>query len=221
MSSLDNSAYEGATYVGDLNSPVPLGRTFDTVIDFGTTEHIFDVVAALRNAIALCRIGGRILHSLPANGECGHGLYQFSPELFLSLYSERNGFEETRIWMAKLVEERHWWRVLPPRPGQRVTANGAPATFLLCITNKVREVASLSVQQSDYVKAWDAGDYAPSIERPRVERLRNALVGSAIADVTNVAYRSWFSKGGLTRYNDCLRKVLIADEVKGSLAGAA
>ena len=45
----------------------------------------------------LCKNGGTIIHSLPSNNNCGHGFWQFSPELFFSLYNEKNGFKNNEM----------------------------------------------------------------------------------------------------------------------------
>lgn len=213
VESVDNSDYEGATYVADLNTAVDLGKRFDTVLDFGTSEHVFDVAALFRNVVGLCEEGGRIAHVVPANSECGHGFYQFSPELFLSLYSDVNGFTNTKVYVATLLDERNWFKVLPAQPGIRIMANALTATFILCTSTKVRDVPALAVQQSDYVHAWEANGYVNRIDRPAIEKIRNKLKGSSIAVPLSTMYRTWFGKTGLTKYNDHLEKVSINSQI--------
>jgi len=93
--SLDFSDYEGADIVHDLNLPLPakLEALSSFVYDGGTIEHVFDVAQALQNVMKLTKLGGTILLSSPANGQCGHGFYQFSPELFYRVL-EANGFAD-------------------------------------------------------------------------------------------------------------------------------
>ena len=107
VDSIDNSDYEGATIVADFNRPIPvqLESRYDTVLDFGCTEHIFDVAQPVRNVSALYRVGGRILYCIPSNGCCGHGSYQFSPELFWSWYSKANGYSDTEVFLADLCDK--------------------------------------------------------------------------------------------------------------------
>src|SRR5690606_4421455 len=63
VDSVDNSGYEGATLIHDMNQPLPASSgEYDTVVELGTVEHIFNVSQALANMIALCREGGQILH---------------------------------------------------------------------------------------------------------------------------------------------------------------
>ncbi len=155
VESFDNSSYEGATFVHDFNKPLSPSKTYDTVIDYGSLEHIFNITQALANVSALCKVGGQILHALPANNYCGHGFWQFSPELFFSLYSTSNGYTETRIFIADMEDESHWYEVKKPRAGQRAEVVSHVPLILLVRTKKGGAVRHDSVQQSDYSHAWE------------------------------------------------------------------
>ena len=156
VDSVDASPYEAATIVHDMNLPWPAdaeGRgSYDAVLDFGCLEHVFNFPAAWRNCVDLCRVGGHLLHALPANNLSGHGFYQFSPELFFSLYRPERGFELRGIWMAEKADLRHWWKVADPRVRRRrVTLRNSHETYLLVIARKLAEVGPLPApQQSDY-----------------------------------------------------------------------
>ena len=91
--SLDASDFEGATYVQDMNQPVPdaLKERFDAIFDGGTLEHVFNLSVALKNCMEMTRVGGRFYMHTCANNLCGHGFYQFSPELFYRVFSPENG----------------------------------------------------------------------------------------------------------------------------------
>jgi hypothetical protein len=91
VDSLDVSDYENATIVLDLGKPCCFNQRFDTIIDFGSLEHIFDAATAFRNLVDLCEMGGRIMHLLPVNNLNGHGFWQFSSDLIHSLYCGPNG----------------------------------------------------------------------------------------------------------------------------------
>jgi hypothetical protein len=80
---LDYSDYQGASIIHDLNQSIPPGLEgkFDTVIDSGTIEHIFNFPVAIANCMKMVRLGGRLFIITVANNHCGHGFYQFSPEL--------------------------------------------------------------------------------------------------------------------------------------------
>lgn len=167
VASLDASGYEGASYVWDLNLDLKADfPQFDTVIDAGTLEHVFDVRTSFGNIARACKIGGQILHILPANNFVGHGFYQFSPEFFFSLYSEARGFADTEVYLADLARINAWWKVMPPTGTARSTAMSSHETYTLVRTRKIAESAeSRPVQQSDYVSSWaecDDGTASPA-----------------------------------------------------------
>jgi hypothetical protein len=134
--SFDNSAYENATHVIDLNKPLVIGKAYDTVIDLGCLEHIYNAPQALRTASEMCADGGQILHLLPANNFCGHGFWQFSPELFFSLYSDANGYRETEIFLADAANENCWFEVKRPGSGNRAETSSATGVFVLVRTTR-------------------------------------------------------------------------------------
>ena len=108
------------------------------MLDFGCLEHVFDFPVAWRNCVALCRVGGHLLHSLPANNLSGHGFYQFSPELFFNLYQAKNGFELLGLWFALKADPRHWWKVADPAAvRRRVTLRNAHEVYMLVLARKL------------------------------------------------------------------------------------
>lgn len=96
---LDASNFEGADFVHDLNQPLPpeLKERFDLVYDGGTLEHVFNFPVALKNCMEMLRPGGRFFTHAGTNNWCGHGFYQFSPELYFRVFSEENGFAIERM----------------------------------------------------------------------------------------------------------------------------
>src|SRR5258708_37485432 len=95
----------------DVGKPLVSDEEYETIIDCGTAEHIFEVSQVLRNLSGLCASGGQIVHVLPANNFCGHGFWQFSPELFFSLYSAASGYGETEVFLADLRDPGEWFEV--------------------------------------------------------------------------------------------------------------
>ena len=61
-----------------------LGR-YDTIIDYGTSEHVFNFPQALVNAYNLLADDGVYIFDLPLSGWLSHCLYQFTPSYFLSI----------------------------------------------------------------------------------------------------------------------------------------
>lgn len=170
VTSFDASDYEKATVVHDMNKPLHHDRTYDTVLDFGTLEHVFDVAAALGNVAALCKAGGRIIHVLPANNYSGHGFWQFSPELFFSLYSAPNGFAGTEVYIAELDDDLHWWRAATPANAVRVEYTSASRSYVIALTTKQAALTRQDVQQSDYVANWGGVQHqaTPSVLSARI-----------------------------------------------------
>jgi hypothetical protein len=153
VDSWDYSDFEGATCIADLNKPLVTVSGYDTVIDCGSLEHIYNAPEALKNLSLMCAEGGRILHVLPSNNYCGHGFWQFSPELFFSLYSQTNGYQGTRVFLAGIAPDR-WYEVKPPDNGRRVDITSATKLLILVTTRRMTRFRHENVQQSDYVHAW-------------------------------------------------------------------
>jgi len=159
VDSYDFSDYEGATFTHDFNKPLPSNLTgpeylYDTIIDSGSIEHIFNVPQALKNISNMCKIGGTILLILPANNFCGHGFWQMSPELFFSLYSDANGYAETEVFLAGHTDNKNWYKVKKPKNEIRNALKNRSQVYVLVRTKKVRNVLHDTVQQSDYVYVW-------------------------------------------------------------------
>jgi len=156
VDSIDNSGYEDASIIYDYNNPIPeiLKNQYDTVLDFGCSEHIFDVAQAFKNTIDVCKVGGTILHLLPADGFCGHGFYQFTPEFFFSLYSKENGFEQTEVFLSDLYDPKRWYQVNKPNNGQRINIRTKNETYIIVKTKKNSD-KQFSLQQSDYTHLWN------------------------------------------------------------------
>ena len=157
VESIDNSNYEESTYVHDLNKAPPLNLVgkYDTVFDGGCLEHIYNAPQALKNCSLFCKPGGQILHVLPANNFCGHGFWQFSPELFFSLYSADNGYAETEVFLADLANTKRWYQVHPPSNGKRVNVYSSSSLYVLVRTVLQKEnFDHINVQQSDYIFEW-------------------------------------------------------------------
>ena len=78
---LDNSAYEGAQVIHDLNEPLPesLHSSYDTVIEIGVLEHIFNIGVAMKSVAQMVRPDGRFLSVNVADNHLGHGFWQLGP----------------------------------------------------------------------------------------------------------------------------------------------
>jgi hypothetical protein len=194
VESFDNSTYEGATYIADMNKPLAIQKRYDTVIDGGCLEHIYNAPQALDNVSQMCSAGGQILHILPANNFCGHGFWQFSPELFFSLYSEANGYKNTQVFLADLWDERFWFEVKKPRVGSRVSVISKVPVYALVRTNRTAVFSHQNVQQSDYVYEWNqkalASEPAPMRSSAR-DRIKKVIKGYPVWPIARLLNKKW------------------------------
>jgi SAM-dependent methyltransferase len=189
--SLDASAFEGADFVHDMNRAVgdELKQRFDLVYDGGTLEHVFNFPVALQNCMEMLRPGGSFIAHTIANNWCGHGFYQFSPELFYNVLGADNGFEVERMILHVVGPYNRWYEVADPaKIRSRVELfNSFPLQLL--VQARRRSVVPLFAtppQQNDYSQRWveqspdQPNPFAPSRPRlaefiPGVMRLKNVL----------------------------------------------
>ena len=93
VGSLDYSEYEGADLIWNLNQPLiaPTGpmdeavSSFDLILDYGTSEHVFSPAMTCWNATVLLKQDGYLNSCIPVLGCCDHGFYQFSPSFFYAI----------------------------------------------------------------------------------------------------------------------------------------
>ena len=163
--SIDYSAYENATIIHDMNNSLPpdLKGKFSVVVDAGTLEHVFNYPVALKNCMELLKSGGVFMSITPTNNFMGHGFYQFSPELFFSVFTQANGFELLKLLICETYDDSQWYEVSKPKGGNagRVTLINHQPTYLMCIARRLDdkcEPFKSAPQQSDYVDAWNASD---------------------------------------------------------------
>ena len=158
----DNSPYEGATHIHDLNLPIADSAkgAYSAVLDGGSLEHVFDFPRAIRNCMELLAVGGHYLAITPANNFMGHGFYQFSPELYYSVLAPQNGFAVVRMIAFEDRWRATWYAVPNPREvGTPVTLMNGRPVLLLVLAKRLAEVPIFAAapQQSDYVATWSRG----------------------------------------------------------------
>jgi SAM-dependent methyltransferase len=194
VDSVDVSDYERATHVHDMNLPLPraLKGQYDTAIDAGSLEHIFNFPTAVKSMMEAVRPGGRVLIQTPANNYFGHGFYQFSPELFFRVFSAPQGFRTRRVVVFEHFFPCHffeapWFEVRDPDEARaRVQLVGKRPLLMMVEAEKVEErpIFETPPQQSDYTRAWARGDATAGLVHrnlPLGRRLKERLLRLPLA----------------------------------------
>lgn len=184
VSAMDYSAYEGADIIHDLNKPVQsaLANRFDAVIDGGSLEHVFNFPIAIASIMSMLRIGGRLFMTTPANNLCGHGMYQFSPELMFRIFAAENGFEivhlrlvEAHFPSVELTRNRRVYEVRDPAEAKSRVGFMSKRPVMMMVEARKLAAVPLFVQsplQSDYVNTWGADPETKRVDRSSAVALR-------------------------------------------------
>lgn len=199
VNTLDYSSYEGADLIHDLNRPIPdeLKAQFDVVIEAGSLEHVFNFPIAIANLMQMTKVGGTIFASTVSNNLCGHGFYQFSPELIFRIFTSENGFKlgkvlalEARYPGIELAPISGAFEVSDPASvGGRVGLMTKRPIMLFFDARKTAEspLFARPPMQSDYAVAWLSNDKPAPARMPQWIRslplyssFRNWLSGTSI-----------------------------------------
>jgi len=89
------------TTVLDLNRallPSEFRGRFDLVLNFGTTEHIFNQLNAFKIIHEALKVGGFVYHQLPASGFTDHGYFTYTGRFFFDL-AGFNDYEIVEFWL--------------------------------------------------------------------------------------------------------------------------
>lgn len=86
--SMDVFDNEAPTYIHDLNNPVPesLHNKFDTIMDFGTLDHVYDMRTAIANIVNMLKVGGVVVIYDAMIGWHNQSYYNFQPPFFLDTF---------------------------------------------------------------------------------------------------------------------------------------
>jgi hypothetical protein len=183
INAMDYSAYEGADIIHDLNTPVAadLSNRFDAVIDGGSLEHVFNFPVAIASLMTMVRVGGRLFMTTPANNMCGHGMYQFSPELMFRIFSPENGFEVVRLQLVEarfpsveLTRNRRVYEVRDPAEVRSRVRFVSKRPVMMMVEAKKLVAMPLFVRpplQSDYVSHWTGQDIPATSLTPRLREV--------------------------------------------------
>lgn len=141
IDSIDNSNYEDAKYIHNLNYPIleEFKNKYDYIFDGGTTEHIFNIPQVFENIIDMLDIGGLFVSVTCNNNFSGHGMYQFSPELYLSSLNTKYGMEIIDMFIGENNKtEEHWINVNSYNGSRNMTKLSTNLeTYIIIIARKI------------------------------------------------------------------------------------
>lgn len=157
--SLDGFQHENPDIVWDLNQPVTeeMKNSYSCLIDGGTMEHVFDVPQLLHNCFSMLKEGGLYISMVPTNNFNGHGLYQFSPDFFYSVFSEANGMKIKDVFIVKFSAKNKVWKLnsSPAANGARIQFDVNTQTEIYVIAEKTGPTPEkITAQQTDYEEGW-------------------------------------------------------------------
>lgn len=210
VTSIDFDDYEGSNLTIDLSLRFKNLQKlqFDTILDFGSLEHISNPLIALENIFNLLAPKGKILHCNPANGSLGHGFYQFSPEFFQNAY-RYCGAAKTVTYLVNRNRPKVFWLVAEVPEGARVNIRKNKNNIYNCvyveksISNK--KISHINFQQRDYIKRWKNNSLPPKIWLKGIKnRYWLSRVKGMLIDSLNM------KKSKLNKHNPYLTKVIIS-----------
>jgi hypothetical protein len=129
-----------------MNQPIHR-QPYDFILDGGTIEHIFNTPQVCENIIHLLNVGGVYLSITPNNNFSGHGMYQFSPEFYLSAFSEEYGMKVMELYLAKVGTGMEEWINVNSYQGGRNTSS-YDEVYIIAIIQKVSMERKSLIHQS-------------------------------------------------------------------------
>ncbi|HKY31128.1 MAG TPA: methyltransferase domain-containing protein [Candidatus Polarisedimenticolia bacterium] len=153
----------------DLDRRYGFTRQYELVVNTGTSEHVFNQAAFLRNAHNLSAPGGLMLHIVPFTGYTNHGFYNYQPNIFFDL-AAANQYQLLRLAVA----DRNGELIDLSRPSDLAAyfpfhlglaaPNDRGNTFLVALLKRVTAASFAFPCQGKYVATLEGaprGEYGP------------------------------------------------------------
>jgi hypothetical protein len=139
------------TEILDLNFdtlPNRMRGHYDVVLNFGTTEHIFNQWNSFEVMHDALKVGGVVYHQLPASGYLDHGYYCYTPLFFRDL-AAANGYSIERLAVTPAGESKIDALTVPSIAGETLLQplgplgenNRIPALNIHVILRKTKDEA--------------------------------------------------------------------------------
>ena len=161
VDSVDNSSYEGASIIHNMNTPFLSNKKYKYIYDGGTIEHIFNIPQVIENVINMLEVEGLFVSVTCNNNFSGHGMYQFSPEFFLSSLNEKYGMKIEAIYIGKVhTEFGEWIDVNHYNGGRNFTKfDGNDPVYILTIARKISNERESVILNSPNQYSYEKQDW--------------------------------------------------------------
>lgn len=164
VDSIDNSNYEGASIIHNMNIPYNSTKKYQYIYDGGTIEHIFNIPQVIENVIDMLDIDGLFVSITCNNNFSGHGIYQFSPEFFLSSLNEKYGMKIEALYLGKIhTPFEQWIDVNDYKDGRNCTKfDDSDPVYILTIARKISNKRENIVSNSPNQYSYEQVDWKKS-----------------------------------------------------------
>lgn len=161
VDSIDNSDYEGASIIHNLNNPFNSSKKYQYIYDGGTIEHIFNIPQVIENIIDMLDINGLFVSITCNNNFSGHGMYQFSPEFFLSSLNETYGMKIEAIYLGKVHTPFEKWIDVNDYKGDRncTKFDDSEPVYILTIARKISNNRKNLIYNSPHQYSYEKVDW--------------------------------------------------------------
>ena len=161
VDSIDNSNYEGANIIHNMNAPFQSAKKYQYIYDGGTIEHIFNIPQVMENVIRMLDLNGLFVSVTCNNNFSGHGMYQFSPEFFLSSLNEKYGMKIEAIYLGKVNTEFEGWMDVNHYNDGRNCAkfDGNDPVYILTIARKISDARENLIDNSPHQYSYENQDW--------------------------------------------------------------
>jgi hypothetical protein len=161
VDSIDNSKYEDASIIYNLNLPYISSKKYQYIYDGGTIEHIFNIPQVIENVINMLDIDGLFVSVTCNNNFSGHGMYQFSPEFFLSSLNKKYGMEIEAIYIGRVhTGFDEWIDVNDYKDGRNCSKfDTNEPVYILTIARKISDIRENLILNSPHQYSYEQGDW--------------------------------------------------------------
>ena len=144
-----------------MNVPIKSSKKYQYIFDGGTIEHIFNIPQVIQNIINLLEIGGLFVSVTCNNNFSGHGIYQLSPEFFLSSLNKKYGMKIEALFIGKVNTELETWiDVNDYKDGRNCSKfDGNDPVYILTIARKIENPCESLIFNSPNQYSYESGDW--------------------------------------------------------------